>query len=633
MIEEHNKDSIKQNVIDWTIEHIGSNFNFREFQLNVIVDIIYNIVNDKIQTTIVEAPTGSGKSIINIISAGVLYDYYGKTSYILCSDLFLWGQYDKFIKEHKNLYTDKGFATIKGQTGNYTCNLNKQDLREADCRLAQIGWSTLFSSIGQKKYGYTCARYCEYVKARKRAVKAPVVLMTYQLFMYVINILIGNTPDNPNTMMFKQKDVIFCDECHNIPDIVQNQYSAIVRKSDYNNFKQLYDWTGGKEGDLQMSLFDDDNDENNKRNYEVLTKYSRTQLKKQFDKLFNNLTNPNQSNKQDLDDMIAYKELLDDFQDIVNDTYQDISEKKLNKEHISKEELKIHKVCTWFSNTQCFWNDFNTACIESGYEYIIKQISTDSDQKPMVTLNCTKEDYMVYKFLISKAPYRVLTSATVGGKSAFEENIGVRYTKQKSEMYVVPSTFNFNNSPIIFLNKFKMSQSDKERSFPILRKVCYDILQNKFDNVRGIIQTGSYSNAKEIYDNAPKKIKDRMLVYHNAKEKETCIKLHKMMDDSILVGPTLNEGIDLPDDLCRFIIIFKVPYPSLSSRLVRAKQKLFPLWYNSTTSNSIIQGIGRGIRHKNDWCTTYILDACFWYLYVQTKDQYSEQLQNRLKII
>ena len=106
-----------------------------------------------------------------------------------------------------------------------------------------------------------------------------------------------------------------------------------------------------------------------------------------------------------------------------------------------------------------------------------------------------------------------------------------------------------------------------------------------------------------------------------------------MMDDSVLVGPTLNEGIDLPDDLCRFIIIFKVPYPSLSSRLVRAKQKLFPLWYNSTTSNNIIQGIGRGIRHKNDWCTTYILDACFSYLYAQTKDQYSKQLQNRIKII
>ena len=61
--------------------------------------------------------------------------------------------------------------------------------------------------------------------------------------------------------------------------------------------------------------------------------------------------------------------------------------------------------------------------------------------------------------------------------------------------------------------------------------------------------------------------------------------------------------------------------------------KLFPLWYNSKTSNIIIQGIGRGVRNENDYCTTYILDACFYSLYINTKDQYSPELQNRIKIV
>ena len=60
--------------------------------------------------------------------------------------------------------------------------------------------------------------------------------------------------------------------------------------------------------------------------------------------------------------------------------------------------------------------------------------------------------------------------------------------------------------------------------------------------------------------------------------------------------------------------------------------KLCPLWYNSKTSNTIIQGIGRGVRNDKDYCTTYILDGCFYNLYVNTKEQYAEELQNRIKM-
>ena len=77
----------------------------------------------------------------------------------------------------------------------------------------------------------------------------------------------------------------------------------------------------------------------------------------------------------------------------------------------------------------------------------------------------------------------------------------------------------------------------------------------------------------------------------------------------------------------------KVPYPNITSKIVKKKLELFPLWYNCTTSNIIIQSIGRGVRNEHDYCTTYILDGCFGNLYQQTKEQYSTELQNRIKII
>jgi Rad3-related DNA helicase len=148
-----------------------------------------------------------------------------------------------------------------------------------------------------------------------------------------------------------------------------------------------------------------------------------------------------------------------------------------------------------------------------------------------------------------------------------------------------------------------------------------------------MIQTGSYEFAKRLYDEAPPEIRSRMLVYTGSREKFTVVKLHQLSENTILVGPTLNTGIDLPGDDCRFIIILKVPYPTLMDKLVNERNKLYPLWYNSHTSNEIIQGIGRGVRYNGDWCVTYILDASFNQLYRSTKNQYSEELQNRIKYI
>ena len=82
-----------------------------------------------------------------------------------------------------------------------------------------------------------------------------------------------------------------------------------------------------------------------------------------------------------------------------------------------------------------------------------------------------------------------------------------------------------------------------------------------------------------------------------------------------------------------FIIIMKIPYPNLGDNLVLAKVKIFPRWYNSETSNTVIQAIGRGNRTPTDWCTTYILDGNFGQLYQETITQYPEELQKRIQVV
>ena len=615
-----NKISIENNVKDWVANYIEEEFEFREHQFECIVNVIKSILDNPESNYICEAPTGSGKSLINIISAGVLAEYYNMTSYILVSDLFLWEQYDKFIQDHKKLH----FGSIKGQTGNYTCALNKEDIRNADCKMAGISWGAMFNPATINKYGYDCAYKCKYLKARKKAVNAKVCLMTYQLFLFMMNNPTFNS-DGKN-QIFATHDIIFCDECHNIPDIVQNQYSPCIKEEDFEKLDQLFVW--GSDGE-SPDLF------NSGCNYEILGYYNRNSLQEKLKELWKQFIKENASKYDDVKAMLTYKNILLGISEIATDATAYISNKKLNKMPVSKDDIKLFKLCTWFQNYCCFWSDFNTAISEAGEEYLIKDICvTNVDGHLSVSFRCTKEDYMIYKYLLSRAPAKVLLSATIGGIDAYKENMGFRYLSNKEvEFEIIPSTFDFSKSPIHFLNKFKMSFREKETSFQYLKKVIYSICETKFGDQRGMIQTGSYAFAKQLYNDAPLNVKQRMLLYNGSREKTTCIKIHELSDNTILVGPSLNEGIDLPGELCRFIIIMKVPYPSLADKLVKEKMKLFPLWYNATTSNDIIQGIGRGVRFDGDWCVSYILDACFWKLYLETQDQYSNEFKNRLNII
>ena len=70
---------LKTQIIEWAKNNLGNSFVFRENQLKVIYQILNDKLNKNVKHHIVEAPTGTGKSIINIIVAGVLYSYYGKS--------------------------------------------------------------------------------------------------------------------------------------------------------------------------------------------------------------------------------------------------------------------------------------------------------------------------------------------------------------------------------------------------------------------------------------------------------------------------------------------------------------------------------------------------------------------------
>ena len=609
---------IEEQIDKWVSEYISDTFVFRPHQKEAISDIIENIVSsNSINTHIIEAPTGSGKSLIVIISAGVLDKFYHKTSYILCSDLFLFDQYADFIRQHPKL--DHEYGMIKGQQGNYTCMRNNENIQNGECRLAKISWQMLFDEIECSKCGFECAQTCEYVRARQKALYANVTLMTYQLFLRQMSL---NNGEENGGHTFVKHDVIFCDECHNIPDIVQTRMTPSIKNADFDDWLVMYRYVYDKYNNLFSTGPSD---------YKITT-YSEKQLSEQYKDIFNELSNESLLGEDLLKVIDKYNTFLKMFKEIISDIQDDIAARHEAHAAFSQDDVKLYKTTSKFVSFLSIWADFNNTISESGIEYIIHQTINNDDGSTTITFNCIKEDWLTWNYLFRFATNRVLLSATIGGKEAFEDNIGIKFTETKTTKFDrIPSTFNFEKSPVFFLNRYKMSFKEKNESFEHLKEIVYNICR-EFKDKKGIIQTGSYDIAQKLMFYAPRDVQYRMLMYEGSKYKQSVVTEHKYSDNTILLGPTLCEGIDLPDDDCRFIVILKVPYPHLKDKLVNAKIKQFPGWYNSKTSNSIIQGIGRGVRNDHDYCTTYILDACFYTLYLNTKDQYSPELQKRIKM-
>jgi Rad3-related DNA helicase len=80
---------------------------------------------------------------------------------------------------------------------------------------------------------------------------------------------------------------------------------------------------------------------------------------------------------------------------------------------------------------------------------------------------------------------------------------------------------------------------------------------------------------------------------------------------TVLVSPSLREGVDLPDDFLRFQILTKLPYPDLGDPWTAARRARDPRWYAVETAKALIQAYGRSCRHREDQGVTYVLDAQF----------------------
>lgn len=214
----------------------------------------------------------------------------------------------------------------------------------------------------------------------------------------------------------------------------------------------------------------------------------------------------------------------------------------------------------------------------------------------------------------------IFLTGTLGSKEKFCEWNNIN----PDETYYIyeKSPFDVSKRPIYIDFAGRMSGQRRgipnwknKRSISKVREIL-----DMHPGVNGVIHTSSNEQAFWLIDN----LKDYPLVFVGGGDRNIVLKeFVESNDNAILIGASIKDGVDFKGDLCRFQIMFKIPYPQLNEQ-VKYRRDLDPKWFFYQTVMALMQAYGRGIRDMDDWCEMYIIDSSFKQLFEYNRGFFNE---------
>ena len=206
----------------------------------------------------------------------------------------------------------------------------------------------------------------------------------------------------------------------------------------------------------------------------------------------------------------------------------------------------------------------------------------------------------------------LLVSATLMGAEYIASTLGF---PDGSWAYLdLPSVFPVANRPINYSPVAQMSYNNREEARPKIQEAIDRLIEYYVLNSQpsGIIHAVS----NEYRDNILTNSRWRGIMHSTPEDHAAALGAGEA---SILVAANVAEGYDGADALCRFIIMPKVPFPSLGDKRTMIRKNEDSRSYDHRTLVSVVQGAGRGVRHREDYCDTWILDGSWQQLFSRTR--------------
>lgn len=411
---------------------------------------------------------------------------------------------------------------------------------------------------------------CPYYNARNRGLKSDIFLTSYKYFL--------KATDNPNT--FLPRGTVVFDECHLLESILVESFEITLSLKDLDNKYNILD-----SAELQDAV-----------------KLSNTSVLK------DGYTKENEEWINKIYNLLNYKK---------NIKFEEIKEQLGivgDPETLTEEEMDL------IIEENDDYVQIDRLCRQIKGFLVSKNINEDWIIEPLedgLLLTPLNVQYIFKNEIEKMAKNRIIfMSATILDIKGFIKTFGL----DEDDCLVIrcESDFDPDKSPIYTLQNCSTNYNalKDEKNLQKIKDEVEKILE-KHKNEKGIIHTGNSIISKYLKDNIKG---DRLLVRYDNIQNNDIINFHNSTKKpTVLVSSSLNEGVDLKNDLSRFQIIVKLPFLSLADSRTKVKKDIDNNWYLAETFKKFVQQCGRSTRNSEDHSVTYVLDNKFAYWFGKAK--------------
>lgn len=275
-----------------------------------------------------------------------------------------------------------------------------------------------------------------------------------------------------------------------------------------------------------------------------------------------------------------------------------------------EDALKLVKKLDNYDKYICRLNRFMNSDDLSNWLCFTTEDDEKRDTQAEILIKPLTATLVADEILFRKASMIVIMSATILDIVTFMRSLGIK--DEEAVVLTLPSEFPVENRPIYYKPVGKMNWNEREATMPRMLKFIEKIM-DKYEGKKGIIHTHSYAFNKAITAYLRNTKHANRIITHTGipGSRDAAVAEHfERPDATVLISPSLNEGLDLKEDLARFCILIKVPFAFLDP-YTKARMRRDPAWYTLQASLTMIQATGRIIRTKDDKGHCFILDADF----------------------
>lgn len=296
----------------------------------------------------------------------------------------------------------------------------------------------------------------------------------------------------------------------------------------------------------------------------------------------------------------------------------------------AEEVLEDSSFVRWWQGRLYNSNPYREKAIDSLYHSVLSipmlddGYEVDSDDVSVTFTPVWLSPKETQRVLFGRADRVVAMSGTIPDNEGFAKMVGL----DRSDFLVkrLPYCFPIENRPLFLDPVVKLTKKSKDISGLI---EAVDEWLEGYDGYKGLIHSYSYEITRKITSLS---IHSKRMVWHtDTRGRAEALKRFKESDEPlVLVSPSMEQAIDLPGDECEFILIPKLPWPYLGTKVMQKRAKNFQ-YYQSRTLLVLRQMMGRGNRRESDVCDIGILDAGATRFFKQVKGKLTEDVKEGLK--